>query len=532
MILRSLRSLFRPTPLPSRERAPASGKLDLTAAYTRLTDRLKEGRTHSAAMRRAVGGEFESFGVIERELLRFYGLETDAYLIDIGCGSGRLTQALAEDHDGRYLGTDIVPELLQFARENCGRPGWRFELATGPAIPEQNHSADMVCFFSVLTHLLHEQSYLYLEEARRVLKPGGRIVFSFLEYKVAAHWAVFSSTVDDARDRDEHPLNVFMDRDGIRAWAEHLGLQVLDFQDGDKPFVPLPHTVTLDDGVQMAGLGYLGQSICVLGTSIDRGSRSVDAAHHARQQGDTSSSIIPESGWWWNSSESGRGYAIGVSGSRIFMAAHMYRDDGSAVWYVASGTLGAGSFVAEFSEYRGGETLSSTYRPVSLLGPAATAIVTFSSATAGTIIWYGGALGIGTFSTEIARFPVNGSALLAPALAPALETGWYWNADESGAGYFIELQGSTVYMAAYLYESDGSARWYVASGAAAASGDALVLTASLQEYENGQSLRGAYRAPTRRESPGQVTLEFASSTSATLTLPNGRQVALSRFTQF
>jgi hypothetical protein len=323
-----------------------------------------------------------------------------------------------------------------------------------------------------------------------------------------------------------------MDRDGIRAWAEHLGLQVLDIRDGDAPFVPLPNPVTLDDGVQMSGLGYLGQSICVLGTALDRGSGSVAAARHAWQQGDTSSSVIPQSGWWWNASESGRGYAIGVSGSRIFMAAHMYRDDGSPVWYVASGTHGGGRFDAAFSEYRGGETLGGPYRPASLVGTAATAIVTFSSATAGTIIWYGGALGIGTSRTEIARFPVNGSAVLAPALSPALETGWYWNASESGAGYFIELQGSTVYMAAYLYESDGSARWYVASGGAAASGDALVLTASLQEFENGQSLYGAYRGPAPRPSPGPITLEFASSTGATLTLPNGRRVALSRFTQF
>jgi SAM-dependent methyltransferase len=122
----------------------------------------------------------------------------------------------------------------------------------------------MVCFFSVLTHLLHEQSYLYLEEAKRVLKPDGRIVFSFLEFRMAFHWSVFASTVDDAR-RQEHPLNVFVEREAIQAWAAHLGLAVLDVRDGDEAFVPLSRPVTLDSGQVLSERGNLGQSICVLG---------------------------------------------------------------------------------------------------------------------------------------------------------------------------------------------------------------------------------------------------------------------------
>ena len=36
----------------------------------------------------------------------------------------------------------------------------------------------MVCAFSVFTHIEHEDSYLYLEEALRIVRPGGRFVFS------------------------------------------------------------------------------------------------------------------------------------------------------------------------------------------------------------------------------------------------------------------------------------------------------------------------------------------------------------------
>jgi SAM-dependent methyltransferase len=135
---------------------------------------------------------------------------------------------------------------------------------SGFTIPEQDGAADMVCFFSVFTHLLHEQTYLYLEEARRVLRPGGRVVFSFLEFCIDGHWAVFSATVEDMRANRHHPLNIFFDRDAIRAWTAHLGFQVVDIRDGSERFVPLSEPLTLDNGDKMEGFGNLGQSICVL----------------------------------------------------------------------------------------------------------------------------------------------------------------------------------------------------------------------------------------------------------------------------
>lgn len=116
--------------------------------------------------------------------------------------------------------------------------------------------------FSVLTHLLHEQSYAYLAEARRVLKPGGRIVFSFLEFAIPSHWAVFEGNV--AAIGGSQPLNMFVGRDAIDAWASHLEMAIIAIHGGDTPHTPLHEPVTLDDGTVMSELGHLGQSVCVL----------------------------------------------------------------------------------------------------------------------------------------------------------------------------------------------------------------------------------------------------------------------------
>jgi SAM-dependent methyltransferase len=154
-------------------------KLDFQTTYPRLVRSLVKTYGTDRAMELAVGDEFSAIGTLELETLKRLGLKKDSYVIDVGCGFGRLAKPLAEYLTGRYLGIDIVPEFISYARELVRRPNWRFEIAKGLSIPEEDGVADLVCFFSVFTHLLHEQTYCYLEEARRVLKPGGKIVFSF-----------------------------------------------------------------------------------------------------------------------------------------------------------------------------------------------------------------------------------------------------------------------------------------------------------------------------------------------------------------
>ena len=116
---------------------------------------------------------------------------------------------------------------------------------------------------SVLTHLLHEQSYLYLAEAKRVLKPGGRIVFTFIEFAMPHHWILFEDSINHVGDSTQ-PLNVFISRDAIALWAERLGLEVELVRESLEPHIPIPHPIRYDDGRVAEELVCLGQSIAVL----------------------------------------------------------------------------------------------------------------------------------------------------------------------------------------------------------------------------------------------------------------------------
>jgi SAM-dependent methyltransferase len=250
-------------PLTGREARNWSSKTDSSKTYQRLYRELRSGHSADEAAQQAVGGHFEGIGIVMRETLIHHGLGKQDYLIDVGCGSGRLAKPLADYLDGHYLGIDVVPGLVEYARKLVPRPGWRFEVADGLTIPEEDAKADMVCFFSVLTHLLHEQSFVYLREAKRVLRPGGKIIASFLDFHVSPHWAVFEGNIKDIGVGSQ-PLNAFLSHETLRIWAEHLDMDVEVIKDGDDKYLPLSTPVTLDNGTVLKDRAAFGQSVCVL----------------------------------------------------------------------------------------------------------------------------------------------------------------------------------------------------------------------------------------------------------------------------
>jgi SAM-dependent methyltransferase len=225
-------------------------------------DRLVQNKPFDRAMEIAVGGD-DAFGDVELALLDRFGLTEESYVIDAGCGSGRLTRRLAAFGNVRYLGTDVNRQLLQYAAVTAKRPEFRFLLVNSTRIPEKDRQADFVVFFSVGTHMLHEEFFLYLEDARRVLKPGGRIVFSFLDILVPGTQRVFKDTVNAVRQngRLDH-LNVFIGREDISVWAIMLGMKLVEIIPGDAPVVSTSERIAAVIGRPLRGAST-GQSIAV-----------------------------------------------------------------------------------------------------------------------------------------------------------------------------------------------------------------------------------------------------------------------------
>ena len=144
---------------------------DYVRSYELHLDHLIKQHGREAAMELVVGGQYQQIGILESSALITLGLAPDHTIVDVGCGSGRLAFHLKSYLSGRYVGTDILEESLRFACEKCGREDWQFIQNHLPTIPVPDHTADFVTFFSVMTHLLDEDIYKFLREAKRVAKP-------------------------------------------------------------------------------------------------------------------------------------------------------------------------------------------------------------------------------------------------------------------------------------------------------------------------------------------------------------------------
>lgn len=95
-------------------------------------------------------------------------------VLELGCGSGEFTRRLAAT-GARLVALDLSAELLARARGRTPPPGARFLRGNAMTLPFRDESVDVVCGCSVLHHLDVETA---LREVRRVLRPGGRLLFS------------------------------------------------------------------------------------------------------------------------------------------------------------------------------------------------------------------------------------------------------------------------------------------------------------------------------------------------------------------
>ena len=95
-------------------------------------------------------------------------LPAQGAVLDIGCGEGKFLGTAALAHPALRLGG------CDIQRPTAKPQGWRFSLIKGRRLPAANASQDAALLFDVLEHVPDPAQTL--DEAARVLKPGGRLI--------------------------------------------------------------------------------------------------------------------------------------------------------------------------------------------------------------------------------------------------------------------------------------------------------------------------------------------------------------------
>jgi len=95
-------------------------------------------------------------------------------ILDLGCGTGRFSEALAARFDAQVFGVDPSKKMLEQAQRKRRDRRVRYELGRGEAIPLANKSVDLI-FMSMIFHHLDNPA-LAAGECRRVLGDGGTAI--------------------------------------------------------------------------------------------------------------------------------------------------------------------------------------------------------------------------------------------------------------------------------------------------------------------------------------------------------------------
>jgi SAM-dependent methyltransferase len=94
-------------------------------------------------------------------------------IVDLGCGTGRYTHALAERFQTRVIGIDPSEKMLAGARMKSGDDRVEFQQAAGEKIPLQDGCADVI-FMSMILHHLKDRGRT-ARECRRILREDGKV---------------------------------------------------------------------------------------------------------------------------------------------------------------------------------------------------------------------------------------------------------------------------------------------------------------------------------------------------------------------
>jgi ubiquinone/menaquinone biosynthesis C-methylase UbiE len=140
-------------------------------------------------------------------------------IVDVGCGWGRSFDLLKQRFAPRTLiGIDVSPEMLKAAAATAARAGIEVDLrqANSARLPLPNQSVDLLFCHQTFHHLVDQDAAL--AEFRRVLKPGGIMLFAESTRKYIHSWII--------RLLFRHPMEVQKTAEEYLAMVRGAGFEV------------------------------------------------------------------------------------------------------------------------------------------------------------------------------------------------------------------------------------------------------------------------------------------------------------------
>ena len=162
--------------------------------------------------------------VAERTPLR------DAAVLDVGCGGGLLSEALAQS-GAKVTAIDLAPNLLKVARLHGLESGIKVDYREMPVevlAEAQPASFDAITCMEMLEHVPQPASII--DACAKLLKPGGRLFLSTLNRTPAAFALAIVGAEYVARvlPKGTHQYRDFIKPSELAKWLREAGLELED----------------------------------------------------------------------------------------------------------------------------------------------------------------------------------------------------------------------------------------------------------------------------------------------------------------
>jgi 2-polyprenyl-6-hydroxyphenyl methylase/3-demethylubiquinone-9 3-methyltransferase len=165
--------------------------------------------------------------------LRYIAARTtlrDASVLDVGCGAGLLSEALAQA-GAQVTAIDLAPNLLKVARLHGLESGTKVdyrEISAEALAAEMPAAFDAITCMEMLEHVPEPASVV--EACAKLLKPGGRLFLSTLNRTPAAFAIAIVGAEYLARllPKGTHEYRDFIKPSELAGWLREAGLELED----------------------------------------------------------------------------------------------------------------------------------------------------------------------------------------------------------------------------------------------------------------------------------------------------------------